>query len=114
MRSARGVPRMKKNTWYVRHKTKNVVYAFVCGEVWPLRDRKTIQLTKVGAGADSKISILGQNDLVLEYRDEIPTTVWKQTAAGLSITATRAQRIYNDRTWPNPVVFKITNPIDPN
>jgi alpha-L-fucosidase len=28
---------------------------------------------------------------------------------GLHITAMRAQRIYNDSKWPNPVVLTITN-----
>jgi alpha-L-fucosidase len=56
------------------------------------------------------VSVLGQNDKVLEYHPEtIPATKWEQTAQGLRITATRAQRLYNDRRWPNPVVLKITN-----
>ena len=54
--------------------------------------------------------VLGQNEKVLEYRPEVtPKTEWEQTAAGLRITAYRAQRLYNDRRWPNPVVLKITN-----
>jgi alpha-L-fucosidase len=39
----------------------------------------------------------------------IPKTTWKQDAAGLHIRAMHAQRLYNNREWPNPVVLKITN-----
>jgi alpha-L-fucosidase len=56
------------------------------------------------------VSVLGQNDKVLEYHPETaPATKWEQTAEGLRITAIRAQRLYNDRRWPNPVVLKITD-----
>ena len=58
----------------------------------------------------TEVNVLGQNDLILEYQSEIPPkTVWTQKENGLHITAFRAQRIYNDRTWPNPVVLKITD-----
>jgi alpha-L-fucosidase len=53
---------------------------------------------------------LGQNDKVLEYRpDVIPKTTWRQDANGLHIRAMHAQRLYNNREWPNPLVLKITN-----
>jgi alpha-L-fucosidase len=53
---------------------------------------------------------LGQNDRVLEYRpDIVPKTTWKQDSTGLHIRAMHAQRLYNNREWPNPVVLKITN-----
>ena len=62
------------------------------------------------ATAQTKVTVLGQSDQIVEYRpDVIPKTTWKQTEAGLSITAYRAQRLYTDNTWPNPVVLKITN-----
>jgi alpha-L-fucosidase len=54
--------------------------------------------------------VLGQSDEVVEYRPEVtPKTTWKQDEAGLHITAYRAQRLYTDRRWPNPLVLKITN-----
>ena len=62
------------------------------------------------ATAQTQVTVLGQSDQIVEYRpDVIPKTTWKQTEAGLSITAYRAQRLYTDRRWPNPVVLKITN-----
>jgi alpha-L-fucosidase len=64
----------------------------------------------VEATQNTVVSVLGQNDKVLEYRPEvIPQTKWRQTERGFEITAMRAQRLYDDRKWPNPVVLKMTN-----
>ncbi len=96
--------------WFTRHKTENTVYAFVTGAPWKWGQEKTLLLPGIKISNNTTVSILGQNDKVLEYNTErIPKTTWQQMTEGLQITATRAQRLYNDRTWPNPVVFKITN-----
>lgn len=69
-----------------------------------------LSLTSVRTTHKSLISVLGQNDRVLEYQPKAtPRTRWKQTDDKLVITATRAQRIYNARTWSNPIVLKITH-----
>jgi alpha-L-fucosidase len=100
--------------WYTR-KGKDTVYAFICSkDRWPHGQQRSILLKNVKANTGTKVSILGQNDLVLEYNPEVlPRTSFVQTDDGLVVTATRAQRIYNDRTWPNPVVIKITNASSP-
>ncbi len=68
-----------------------------------------VRLKSVKAGKGTKICVRGQNDKVLEYRTNvIPRTTWRHDEAGLHVTATRAKRLYNDRTWSNPVVLKIT------
>jgi alpha-L-fucosidase len=47
---------------------------------------------------------------MVEYKPDVkPETTWKQDAAGLHITVYRAQRLYTDRSWPNPIVLKMTN-----
>jgi alpha-L-fucosidase len=38
----------------------------------------------------------------------IPKTTWEQTPDGLRLRAMRAQRLSDDRLWPNPVVLKLT------
>ena len=96
--------------WFTKAKSEPTVYAFVTGEPWRYAEEKTFTIKSVKATGDTVVSVLGQNDKVVEYRPEVtPQTKWEQTADGLRITATRAQRLYNDRRWPNPVVFKITN-----
>ena len=49
---------------------------------------------------------------VLEYApDADPESRFKQTEAGLEISVMRAQRIYNNRSWPNAVVIRLKNVI---
>ena len=79
------------------------------GDTWAWGERRALTLLSVRATDQTEISVLGQNDKVLEYQPEtIPATRWRQTDSGLHISAVRAQRLYNDRSWPNPVVLKIT------
>ena len=98
------------DVWFTKAKDADTVYAFVPGTDWTWGTRKTVTLQSVKASEETTVRVLGQNDKVLEYRPEVtPKTQWEQTAAGFRITAYRAQRLYNDRRWPNPVVLKITN-----
>ena len=98
------------DVWFTKRKGENTVYAIVAGGDWPWGEKKTFSLKSVGATGQTKVSILGQSDQVLEYRPEVePKTTWRSDGQGIAITAYRAQRIYNDRRWPNPVVLKIAN-----
>jgi alpha-L-fucosidase len=96
--------------WFTKRKNTNTVYAFVTRTPWKLGEAKTFVLKSVKAGKDTTVSVLGQSGKVLEYRPKVtPRTTWKEEKDGLHITAIRAQRLYNNREWPNPVVLKITN-----
>ena len=98
------------DVWFTKRKDEDTVYAFVAGGDWPLGEKKTISLKSVRATGRTNVSVLGQSDKVLEYRPEVdPKTTWRADGQGIAITAYRAQRIYNDRHWPNPVVLKITH-----
>ena len=67
-------------------------------------------MESVRATDRTQVTVLGQNDKVLEYQDGVvPKTTWKQESDGLHIRAMRAQRLHNDRQWPYPVVLKITH-----
>src|SRR5207249_250767 len=73
-------------------------------------ETRTLTLRSIRTTPQTEIVIVGQSGEVLEYRPDInPKTTWKQDAQGLHITATTAQRMYDDRRWPNPVVFRITH-----
>ena len=94
--------------WFTKAKSGDTVYAFVPGGDWAWGAQKSVLLKSVTAGEGARVSVLGQNDRVLEYRKDVtPTTEWEQTSDGLRIRAYRAQRLYNDRRWPNPVVIKV-------
>ena len=96
--------------WFTKKKDENTVFAFITNVDWPWGSEKTFSLKSVKTGPESRVSVLGQNDLVLEYNPEVdPRTRWVQGEEELFVTATRTQRIYNDRTWPNPIVLKITH-----
>ena len=97
--------------WFTKKKDENTVYVFVKEkERWKYGEWKEITLRSVRSTPATRVSILSQNDRVLEYRPEVvPRTTWQQAADGLRIRAMRAQRLYNDRRWPNPVVLKLTH-----
>jgi alpha-L-fucosidase len=98
------------DVWFTKAKDEDTVYAVVTRTDWPWGTEKSFTLQSVRATGATEVSVLGQNDEVLEYRPEVePRTTFEQTPDGLRITAWRAQRLYNDRRWPNPVVLKLTN-----
>ena len=44
----------------------------------------------------------------MEYNPETdPSPMLKSKDNGIEISVMRAQRIYNDRKWPNPIVVKL-------
>ncbi len=98
------------NIWFTRAKDDDTVYAFLTRlPDWKRGDRKEFVLRSVRATAETTVSVLGQTGRVLEYNTKvIPETRWSQEADGLHVSVVRAQRIYNDSKWPNPIVLRIT------
>jgi alpha-L-fucosidase len=105
------------NIWFTKSAKSNVVYAFLTRmSPWTFGEAKTVTLHSVKATAATQISVLGQSDEIVEYHPQTnPKTTWKQDESGLHITAYRAQRLYTNRAWPNPLVLKIVNaePVPP-
>jgi alpha-L-fucosidase len=99
------------NIWFTRNPQTNTVYAFLTKmEPWKLGETKTITLRSLKSNPNTRISVLGQSDQIVEYRPTVkPKTTWSQDEAGLHISAYRAQRLYTDRGWPDPIVLKIAN-----
>lgn len=96
------------NIWFTKKKNQNTVYAFITKEAMPFGKRKAFTLNSIKAGPNTKISVLGQNGKVLEYAPNTdPSPKILSTEGGLTISVMRSQRLYNDQTWPNPVVVKI-------
>ncbi len=104
------VPR-EENIWFTASADRETVYAIITGiPDWPLGKRKEFVLGSVKSTQETKISILGQNDEVLEYSPEANVrSSFVQKDNGLQISVVRAQRIYNNKKWPNPIVVKLEN-----
>jgi alpha-L-fucosidase len=98
------------NLWFSRSKDGKNVYVYVTGiPDWTKGTRKEFLLRSVKATANTHGSVLGQNDKVVEYSNAVPDTRVEQTSEGLKISCVRAQRIYNNSKWPNPIVIKLEN-----
>jgi alpha-L-fucosidase len=98
------------NLWFSRSKDGKNVYVYITGiPDWPKGARKEFILHSVKATPETKAGVLGQNDKVIEYSNTAPETKFEQTPEGLKISCVRAQRIYNNGKWPNPIVLKLEN-----
>jgi alpha-L-fucosidase len=101
----------ERDIWFTKSKDGRDVYMFLRGlERWDLGERRYFTVRSVEATEKTSISVLGQNDKVVEYRPEIsPASGFTQKEGELTFSVYRAQRLYNNRLWPNPVVVKMTN-----
>ena len=99
------------DVWFTKKKNTDTVYAIVApAERWKYGEWNDLTLHSIRASGKTQISVLGQSDKILEYRPGfVPKTTWRQESDGLHIRAMHAQRIYNNRDWPNPIVLKITD-----
>ncbi|MBE9667161.1 alpha-L-fucosidase [Mucilaginibacter boryungensis] len=99
----------ENNIWFTASKDKKTVYAIVTKQPnWALGERKEIILKSVRSTASTKISVLGQNSQVIEYRNkEDASCRFEQKADGLHLSVVRAQRIYDNNKWPDPITIKL-------
>ena len=75
---------------------------------WKRGDRKEFRLQSVQAAGKTRISVLGHAGLLSEYAPTLDVTPrFEQTDNGLKISVCRAQRLYNNHKWHNPVVVKL-------
>ncbi|MEO8593521.1 MAG: alpha-L-fucosidase [Candidatus Solibacter sp.] len=99
------------DTWFTKKKDEDTVYAIIKSkEPWPFATTRDFVLKSVRSTPNTSVSVLGHNGKVVEYQPRVnPAAVFHQEADGLHVRAMFAQRLYTNRRWPNPVVFKITN-----
>lgn len=95
--------------WYTKARDEDVVYAILGGqEEWPRGERREFLLHAVAPTEKTKISVLGQSDKWVEYMPEVDATSrFRKAEKGIEVSVVRAQRIYNNHRWPNPVVIKL-------
>ena len=91
----------------------HTLYAIVTNvHDWGEGTRKSFLIRSAVGKASTRVSVLGQNSQVIEYKNDDVSCRYKQTDEGLEISVVKAQRIYDDHRWPNPVVIKLEN-VDP-
>ncbi|WP_297089346.1 alpha-L-fucosidase [uncultured Draconibacterium sp.] len=97
--------------WFTQNEEEQAVYVIITGEKdWFKGFRRNFLLKNLKATPQTQASVLGQNDLVVEYWPENnPKTKFEQHNDVLEISVSRAHRLYNDKIWPNPVVVKFMN-----
>jgi len=102
-----------KEMWFTRSKDGKTVYVILSGYVeenkLPFMKRKEILVKELKATSSTKISVLGvapklEKDVKCDYQPS-----FSQKEEGLELSVVRAQRLYNDRKWPNAVVIKLEN-----
>src|SRR5690606_3106452 len=100
----------EQDIWFTAKDNRTTLYAIVTNaQDWREGTRKHFTLRSVRAPSNTKISVLGQNSEIIEYRDDDVSCRYTQTAEGLEVSVVKAQRIYDDHRWPNPVVIKLEN-----
>ena len=97
--------------YFTKSKDGKTAYAFLKNQSpWKMGERREFNIGSIRATDRTKISVLGQNDKVVEYQpDTDPTSRFQQKDEVLEISVVRAQRLYNNRKWPNPLVVRLEN-----
>jgi len=97
--------------YFTKSKDGKTAYALLTKQApWKMGERREFNIGSIRATDRTKISVLGQNDKVVEYQPDIdPISGFQQKGDVLEISVVRAQRLYNNRKWPNPIVVKLEN-----
>jgi len=104
------VPR-EENIWFTKEKDADTLYVFLTQITdWDRGMRKDFILHSVRATRQTRVHVLGHGGQFSEYQPENDITPQlEQTENGLRISVCRAQRLYNNHKWHNPVVVKLTH-----
>ena len=101
------------NIWYTQSNDGKNIYAIVLRnswEDWKYGDRKTLVLTHIAGNAGTKVSVLGFQSELVEYKVGFDAKLYiAPTPLGLVVSAVNGQRFYTNNHWPNAVVLKIEN-----
>lgn len=99
------------NIWFTWKPDEKTLYAIITKMPdWKKGTRKDFILKSVKTTGNSKVTVLGQSGELLEYQPTVDaSTYFEQKEDGIHISCMRAQRIYNNNKWHNPIVLKITN-----
>ncbi|MBO9564540.1 MAG: alpha-L-fucosidase [Niastella sp.] len=99
----------ENNYWFTKSLDKRTVYALVTdAAAWKEGDRRSLVFHSIKSTPTTRVSVLGQNSLIQEYRPgKNVSCKFQQTDTGLVVSVVKAQRLYDDHRWPNAVVVKL-------
>ncbi len=98
----------EQDTWFTQSKDGKYVFAFVNEPYWNWMEEKAFFFRSLAGNKDTKISILGQNDDMMEYQvHRSPKPVMAITNDGIFVNVVKAQRL--NKTWKNPLVIRFEN-----
>ncbi len=102
----------EKDIWFTV-KNQHTLYAIVTDVAdWKEGTRKTFVIHSAKSTAKTSVGVLGQNSKIIEYKSDDVSSRFTQKPDGIEVSVVKAQRIYDDHRWPNPVVIKLDN-VDP-
>ena len=97
------------DTWFTAA-ADHTLYAIITNsEDWKEGQRRRFVLRSARSTAATRVSVLGQNSRIIEYKEADVSSRWRQTDSGLEVSVVKAQRVYDDHRWPNPTVIKLEN-----
>lgn len=101
----------EEETWFTWKPKEKTLYAILTKQPnWPRGERREFIIKSAQLSNNSKVSVLGQSSELVEYQpDTDAATYFEQKEDGIHVSCVRAQRIYNNHKWSNPIVLKITN-----
>ncbi len=95
----------ENGVWFTKSRDSRYVYAFVDGYNWKWMEEKAFLFRSLSGSSKTKVSILGQNELMMEYQMyRSPKTVFSMVDEGIFVNVTKAQRL--NKTWDNPLVIR--------
>ena len=99
------------DTWFTWKPEEKTLFAILTKiPNWPRGERREFVIKSVKATDKTEVSVLGHGGELVEYNPNTDaTTYFEQKEDGLHISCVRAQRIYNNHKWHNPLVLKITD-----
>lgn len=99
----------EKDVWFTTREPGTLYAIITDTKDWKEGERRTFLLHSVKSTMGTTVSVLGQNSRVIEYRNDDVSCRYRSTEEGLEISVVKAQRIYDDHRWPDPVVVRLGN-----
>lgn len=96
--------------WFTKAKDDDTLYVFLTRQhPWKRGERREFVLNTARATGQTEITVLGHGGTLVEYQPDTEATPRvEQQDDGLHLSVVRAQRLYNNHEWPNPVVVRLT------